>query len=371
MKRLIAALVVVAGGIAGAAFGLPVDAANVNGQAITQDQLNRDLSAIASSPAYQCVLNATIVSQSGGQASLPPVTGVGSGTYNMAFVGYWLSEMIDRTLVEQLAQAHHATFTTTSLNDARNELLSSMQDTLSRVSGTQDACPVSPSAVLSSLPASLQDELVRSQASVDALLASGSGRSVGQGALERYFAVHRSSFDTLCVSGILVASQTTAEQLRSQIESGTSFGAVARANSLDTASAARGGSLGCFRASPNDSGVYQAVSSLAVGQVTQPLQSDQGAYVLLQLTARRPATFSQVRAAVLAAVLALGDRQASALVGRAARRAEVSVNPSYGHWIAAQATRGVLPPPSPPPTSLLSPAANQASVGTAPSSDDG
>ena len=58
MKRLIVLLIVLAGGLAAAAFAVPSNAATVNGAAISQDQVNSDLSAIASSQDYQCFLNA-------------------------------------------------------------------------------------------------------------------------------------------------------------------------------------------------------------------------------------------------------------------------------------------------------------------------
>jgi hypothetical protein len=49
MKRFLVLLVVLAGGVAWAAFSVPSNAATVNGSAISQQDLNSDVSAKANS----------------------------------------------------------------------------------------------------------------------------------------------------------------------------------------------------------------------------------------------------------------------------------------------------------------------------------
>ena len=75
MKRLIVLLIVLAGGLAAAAFVVPSNAATVNGVSISQQQVNSDLNAIAHSPDYQCFLNAEEAVATGGQTALPPIDG--------------------------------------------------------------------------------------------------------------------------------------------------------------------------------------------------------------------------------------------------------------------------------------------------------
>ena len=58
MKRLIVLLIVLAGGLAAAAFVVPSNAASVDGVSISQQQVDSDLHAIAGSADYQCFLNA-------------------------------------------------------------------------------------------------------------------------------------------------------------------------------------------------------------------------------------------------------------------------------------------------------------------------
>lgn len=366
MKRLIALVVVVAAGVVAAAFTLPDNAATVNGQSISQSALNSDLAAISSSPEYQCLLDAQVVVRSNGAASLPPISGVGRGTYNTTFVDYWLTQMIDNVLVSQLAARRHPTLTASEMAIAHRELLQSIRSTLNGVAGTRYECAVQPVAVLSSLPQSFVQELVRAQAYNDALLSESPGSGVSEAELRAYFAEHRSEFDTLCVSGILVASQSTAAQLRAQIQAGASFAQVASANSLDTASAARGGALGCFAATSSSyASVLQDVGSLTLGQVSQPLASTQGGYVLLEVTSRTTPAFASVRDVVRRVVLAGGQKQATAVLTRAARRSPVQIDPRYGRWNPAQVIRGVLAPLHPLPSTVLNPGASVPTFATA------
>ena len=160
MKRLLLLLVVLAGAVAAAAFTVPTNAANVNGQTISQSALNSDLAAIAGSPEYQCALNAEIVVQSRGQAGLPPVNGVGTGTYDSTFVSYWLSRMVDDTLLQQLAARRGVVLTASQLSSARTEALQSLQTTINDVAGSQYQCQVTPSSVLASVPSSFSDKLI-------------------------------------------------------------------------------------------------------------------------------------------------------------------------------------------------------------------
>ncbi len=366
MKRLLLLLVVLAGAVAAAAFTVPSNAANVNGQTISQSALNSDLAAIAASPEYQCALNAEIVVQSRGQAGLPPVNGVGSGTYDSTFVTYWLSRMVDDTLLQQLGARRGVVLTQSQLSSARTEALQSLQTTLNEVAGTQYQCQVTPSAVLASVPSSFSSELIAAQAYNDLLVERSSAGDTTDASLRRYFSAHTSDFDTLCVSGILVQSQSQASQLRSQIEAGASFSQIATANSQDAASAAKGGDLGCFSATSSSyASVKQDVGSLSIGGVTEPIATSGGGYVLIQLNARDPAQYTSARSAVRAAVRANNQQRAAQLLSATAGKAQVDVNPMYGSWHAATAARGVLPPPSPPTSSVLSPQANQPTYATA------
>ena len=111
MKRLLVLLLVLAGGVAAAAFLVPTNAASVNGATVSQQSLNSDVSAIAGSTYYQCYLNSQAYIGSRGSEQLPPVVGAGKGqdgttgtpTANSAFMATYLDTEIGHQLVLGLA----------------------------------------------------------------------------------------------------------------------------------------------------------------------------------------------------------------------------------------------------------------------------
>ncbi len=360
MKRLLLLLVVLAGAVAAAAFTVPSNAANVNGQTISQSALNSDLAAIAASPEYQCALNAEIVVQSRGQAGLPPVNGVGAGTYDSSFVTYWLSRMIDDTLLQQLAARRGVVLTQSQLSSARTEALQSLQTTLNEVSGTQYQCQVTPSAVLASVPSSFSSELITSQAYNDLLVARSAAGDTTDASLRRYFSAHASDFDTLCVSGILVQSQSQASQLRSQIEAGASFSQIASADSQDIDQRGQGGKPRVL---------LRHLELVCVGNAGRGLALDRRRHRADRLLGRwlRPDPAQRARPGpvrerpVGSARRRAGQQPATCrpAAERHRRQGPGRRQPHVRQLARRDRRAGVLPPPSPPTSSVLSPQANQ------------
>lgn len=363
MKALVLLLVALAAGVALAAFFVPMNAATVNGTTISRNSLNSDLHAIAGSPSFQCYLEASSVVQSGGSVQLPlPVLGAGSSgsgsgssasTYNTRFVDYWLNTRIGNALVAQVANKRHVTLTSADLAEGRRDLETTISGSIgAAASAGVQTCSATPSQVLGSLPGSFVNELVHAQATQDAVQADASGYGLGSSDLDRYFYAHRAQFDQLCLSVIAVSTQAQAQQIRSAIESGSSFSQEAQSNSLDTSSASRGGALGCFV--PATSSIVSMVTSLGVGQISQPI-SYQGAYLLLQVTARRHSTLSQAQSEVPTAVIAAGRGRAQRELTAAVRAAHIDVDPRYGNWSPS----GLVPPNVPPSGTALSVGVNE------------
>ena len=122
MKRFLVLLVVLAGGVAWAAFSIPSNAATVNGTDISQQDLNSDVSAIANSAYYQCYLNSEEYLSSEGSEEAPPVLGAGTGQYagdhptaTTAFVASYLETEIGHELALQLAAERHVSVTPAGL----------------------------------------------------------------------------------------------------------------------------------------------------------------------------------------------------------------------------------------------------------------
>ncbi|MBI1356142.1 MAG: hypothetical protein GC160_17515 [Acidobacteria bacterium] len=91
-----------------------------------------------------------------------------------------------------------------------------------------------------------------------------------------------------------------AENLLVELRNGADFAELAKENSQDAGSAAKGGDLGFF--SPDDTGLSQAIKDaifkLDAGQVSAPVK-DGGRYYIFKVTARRPRAYDEVAVDVL------------------------------------------------------------------------
>lgn len=356
----LAVVACVAGVVAAGAFSVPAPAATVNGVAISRGTLDSELSTIATDQAFACYLDASVAVRSGDLASLPSISGSAQGTFDTSFVDFWLSQQIDNLLVERLAADQHLALGATALAAGRADLEGSIDAVLGQAaaaSGSQTAvCAPSGAAVVATLPAAMADELVRAQAAGDLVLAHAAGYGLSTADLLRYFLAHPSKFETICLSGIQVASQSTATSVRAAIEAGEPFATAAKADSTDSTSAPNGGALGCYSA---NEGAYATVAhdvaGLAVGQVSQPV-SNNGSYLLLEVTSDLPAAFDAVTPAVRQAILAAGSTKASKELSSLTKHAQVSVDPRYGGWSGVGGI-GIHPPAVPRSADLLDPGA--------------
>jgi hypothetical protein len=211
------------------------------------------------------------------------------------------------------------------------------------------------SATLAELPSSFLATLVRNQANQDVMQAAAAGYGINEASFDRYFRAHTAQFDTICVSDIVVASQSQAQTLLSQINGGTSFATVAKANSLDSNTASNGGAIPCGPLVDYASIITTGIAGLADGQVSQPV-SYNGAYVLFQLNSRVPSKFSTVKFLVEGAMIESGSQQYVLETDHALLGAKVDIAPKYGSWNAHSV--GVLAPLTPPQKAVLCISAN-------------
>ncbi len=340
------------------AFSVPSPAATVNGVSISRSDLNAQLNTIAENPAFGCYLDASVAVRSSNLASLPQMSGSGTGTFNTAFVDFWLEQQINNLLVEQLAAHQNLRIDAGSLGAGRDDLAGSISSVLANAaasSGQGAVCAPDGASVISTLPAGLTNQLVRAQAAGDLVLSHAAGYGLNTPELSRFFDGHRDQFDTICLSVIQVATESSATSLRAAIVGGESFAAAAKANSTDTASAANGGAVGCYSATDSAYTTVRAdVKGLSVGEVSQPVANN-GSYLLLMVTSTQPAVFDAVVPAVRQAVLAAGSTKAASELSRLTKSASVSVDPRYGRWSGSGV--GIHPPTSPRAADILNPAA--------------
>jgi PPIC-type PPIASE domain len=370
VKRFLVLLVVLAGGLAAAAFTVPSNAATVNGTTISQQDLNSDVTAIANSTYYQCYLNSQEYLSSEGEQELPPVLGAGTGQYagdhptaTSAFVASYLETDIGHQLLLQAAAEHHVSVTETDLASARSNLTEQISEVMSEILQTQQAqnvrysCSLTGQAltgeqVVSTLPASFVDAQVQFVAEATALQEDLAGVGSSEADLQNYFAAHGAQFDTACLSAAVYSSQSAAEAGALEVLAGTPFATVAAATS-----GSGGGALGCDILSDLETKLPAAadLKNLATGAVSAPID-DNGTYVLLQITSRTPTPFSKAKAAVVNVVQQAGSTATQKLLTADERRSSVSVNPQYGVWVPVSAS--VLIPFAPEPSDVLNPSAN-------------
>jgi len=370
VKRLLVLLIVLAGGVTAAALTIPTNAAVVNGSSISQQTLNTDVSAIASSIPYQCYLNSQAYLASGGSSQqLPPVTGAGTGqnvgehpTANNAFVSTYLSTVIGHQIIYQVADAHHVTVTPTQLADARTNLSNQISQVLSQIlqtSAGQDprySCtatgqPVTGEQVLSTLPPPFVDQQVEFVATASALQEVLAGVGSSDADLQRYFEQHRARYDTACFTAAVYSSQAAAQEAAAAVAFGTPFAQVAQ-------KATQTGQLQCgvlanFAAQLPASA---KLDGLAVGGVAGPIDVN-GAYYLLELTKRTPTPFATAKSAVAQAAQTAGTSPTQKALTAAERRSAVSVDPRYGVWVPVSAS--VFTPFTPKSSDVLNASANQ------------
>jgi parvulin-like peptidyl-prolyl isomerase len=85
-----------------------------------------------------------------------------------------------------------------------------------------------------------------------------------------------------------------AQDLRKQILAGADFATLAKANSDDPGSGAKGGDLGTFRHGQMVAPFDQAAFSIAIGEVSEPVKTQFG-YHLIKITSRTSKTFDEVK----------------------------------------------------------------------------
>ncbi|MFN7926961.1 MAG: peptidylprolyl isomerase [Blastocatellia bacterium] len=135
------------------------------------------------------------------------------------------------------------------------------------------------------------------------LLAEKLRARLTEGKVEMYFAQNRLSYDTATISRLVVAQESLAKELRSQmVEEDADFYALARAHSLDAASRPAGGYVGVVRRTDFTSTLEAAVFGATIGAVVGPFKTDAG-WELVKVEARQTAQLDDATRAQVAATL--------------------------------------------------------------------
>jgi parvulin-like peptidyl-prolyl isomerase len=136
---------------------------------------------------------------------------------------------------------------------------------------------------------------------------------------KQYYEAHPAEFDQVKVSGIVVAfnapgtpansssvsrteadAQTKATDLEKKLKAGGDFSALARTDSDQQQSAAKGGDMGSFVMADTNvpAEIKTAVANLQPGQIAEPVRVP-SAYLILKLDSRTRLPFDQVKASLI------------------------------------------------------------------------
>ncbi len=327
-------------------------AARVDGSPITISQLHSAVAAVSEDAGYRCQIVQGLDSTYG-----EGVKGAGKDTYSMHLVDEVLSDLVVEKVLQQAAAKEGIHVTAKDLELARPQVEASLQAS----SSTSSTCDEPGSEVYAAFSPSYRHGLLVEQAEAELLVAKERGIAVGSGALHAYFLAHRRGLATTCVQVIVVSHKSEAESLIGNLAKGQSFSALAKADSLDSSTAATGGRLPCVAPALSFSpALAKAVEAIGVGKVGAPL-SYEGAWLVLKVDKRTPAVYgsslaSQIRARLLSS--SSTDKAASALFDHLIAKAHVYVNPRYGHWVGLHAQPPIQPPLVPPASDMIDPNAN-------------
>ena len=187
-----------------------------------------------------------------------------------------------------------------------------------------------------------------------------------------------------CASIIVSASEADAAAALARLQGGEDFAAVATEVSLDQASAAEGGDIGCIAEGETVPELDEALSGLQPGELAGPVSfssagadgAPQQAFLVVQLTSRGTPTEDDVRAELQAQADAAAQQEdlLGAFIVEALTDADVEVASRYGRWepegitLADGSSSGptVIPPEGPEQTSGSAPTGNPNTLGIDP-----
>ncbi|MDQ4134374.1 MAG: peptidylprolyl isomerase [Actinomycetota bacterium] len=303
-------------------------AATVGDNKISQDDLESELRAIAGNEQYLKYVE-----------SQTQVQGTGKGVFDAAFTAQVLTSQIVYELVTEELDKRKVTVTQADLDAARPTVVE-------RVGGEE---------VFNAFSRDYQETLVRRAADVNALTIALLGQGDAEAAAKAYYDANPAQFNQTCASHILVPTKEQADAIKARLDRGEDFAAVARVESKDSASAARGGDLGCFEGDNQLNPEFaQAAFSQAVNEVGPPVQTQFG-FHLIKVNSRASPPYEQVAAAARDRAIAAGREKLAEWFTGAVDTTEVSVNPKYGHFEKQGQNSSVVPPQAPtttPPESV-------------------
>ncbi|MGH9150828.1 MAG: peptidylprolyl isomerase [Acidimicrobiales bacterium] len=300
-------------------------AAEVNGERITQAELNRELEAILGNEEYLEQVDQGFASR-GGERAL----GEGRDTFNTVFVAAVLDRRIGFELIHQEAVRRGITVTAEQRRQTEREL----EESYGR-------------DVFRAFPAAYRRDLVRIFSEVSALGEALGEAAVDDEAVRSFYEENPDAFSQTCVRHILVDSEAKAAELKARIAAGESFADLARAESTDNqvpnGSAQQGGDLGCVAKGSLVPEFEAAMEALQPGQVSDPVRTQFG-YHLIEVLERKVVALEEAAPRIRENLQSSRPDPVQRFVTEALADATIEVNPRYGSFVKEGPNPGVRAP---------------------------
>jgi parvulin-like peptidyl-prolyl isomerase len=369
-KLLFLPVALVALAVLGGACG-PVSsyAATVNGERLSQQSLTDELEAIRDNKDYAQAVEQALAQ--GGEK----LAGSGKNTFDAGFVAQVLTRQIFLELVAQ------------ELKDRKIEVKPADLDKARKDQEQQFEQQFEGKKVWEAFPESYRDTLVLRSAQVN-VLQEALSKAPDEAAIKAYYDEHVKEFEATCTRHILAsfpgdrrsdpsppppdvdaATKAKAQGWKDRIDKGEDFAAMAKAESGDTGSGARGGDLGC------EGGFVQeftdAVNGLQPGQTSGPVMTQFG-YHIIQVVSRKQKTLEEAKPQIEQTLSQESQNAVQGFLEEAVEKANVKINPKYGKFDKGDPAAGTPPrvvPPEGPATTTTAPA--DGVPGLAPNENEG
>jgi len=325
----VAALALIAAGVMSACSAGSPNAAVVNGSGITQSTLMKELHALGANQAFVTAYDSTVAQAVAQGQSAAPIfdAGTANKTYTQGFTAIVLNTDVQAQLVHEEVVRRH-------IEPSAAEV----------AAATASASQQFPQGTFVKFDPWFQQEYKQRTAESAALEKALGPVSSDTAAVKDFYSKNPQDFiSSECVSHILVPTQTEAAKIRTQLVAGAKFVDEARSYSKDTASAIKGGDLGCNPPGNYDPAFERVADTIGVNQLSQPVHSSFG-WHLIEVRSRQMQPLDSTNSGRIQQFLKQ-ETAVTAYVTSALASAKVSVNAAYGSWDPV--LHGVIAPVAP------------------------
>jgi foldase protein PrsA len=253
--------------------------------------------------------NKPLQQASGGQG----LSGAGKKTVDPRLAAGWLTFIIQDKLITHEFERRHLKVTPADTEEAKSQL----------------ATQYGSDETVKAFPKWFQDRLIDRNARAVTLRTALSGVDFSDENLRKYFDAHKADFSENCVNHILVRTKPEADAVLARLKGGEDFGAVAKEVSIDQGSAANGGQLDCSPKGAFVPAFDEVASTLPVGQLSDPVQTQYGFHIL-RVRERKESAFESAKDQVRALLNADTQTAFRNFIRQALTSALITVDKRYG-----------------------------------------